>query len=241
MDEIECTICLEILSCPVFCYHCYNYFCKSCIERWLDIKGAVCPLCRKKLLKTGIKVDPNIEKITEKVKTDFSEFAYYLEEYNSLKVQEKDSFKSVFSQLIAIKSNDFEEYLINKKKYLEIIQSTKQPLQQKIICTSIKNLPSGSIVQNELDYVEHTNSFYKNFSEFIEKKLRHIQLKRYHSDIMQEKLYYEEKCKYLSKTTMQRLKAGKCNTNWNESYVTPIMIVLIMSLVFASIFGTKFE
>ena len=43
LDDLECSICHDLVWKPIACTHCEMYFCSRCIRRWLDANPAVCP------------------------------------------------------------------------------------------------------------------------------------------------------------------------------------------------------
>ncbi|CDW83886.1 wd-40 repeat protein [Stylonychia lemnae] len=49
-DELDCSICLQIIYNPVECSNCQKCFCEDCVNSWLQAgKNDSCPLCKQKL------------------------------------------------------------------------------------------------------------------------------------------------------------------------------------------------
>ena len=43
VNELTCSICLDILDNPVMCSNCHNNFCDKCIQKWKDDYNFYCP------------------------------------------------------------------------------------------------------------------------------------------------------------------------------------------------------
>ncbi|XP_054161299.1 kelch-like protein 5 [Oppia nitens] len=58
-DELTCSICLNIICCPVIAQCCLQTFCKDCINNWLSTNNT-CPYDRKTLTKDALTRPPRV-------------------------------------------------------------------------------------------------------------------------------------------------------------------------------------
>lgn len=43
VNDLECSICRDLLWKSVECAHCHNLYCVECIKKWLQTKPHTCP------------------------------------------------------------------------------------------------------------------------------------------------------------------------------------------------------
>lgn len=65
-EDLTCPICCEIFADPVL-LQCSHSFCRSCLERCLDRGLRECPVCRKKVSKSGFSSNLALKNVCEAV------------------------------------------------------------------------------------------------------------------------------------------------------------------------------
>lgn len=51
-DQLQCSICLELMKVPTSVVPCLHTYCKSCIEGCITYQGRHCPICREVVTET---------------------------------------------------------------------------------------------------------------------------------------------------------------------------------------------
>ena len=100
-----------------------------------------------------------------------------------------------------------------------------------------RSLRTGkSILQTELEFLGDCRRLGASYLGYVDKKLKIVQLTKVDSEIQQEKEYYEEMIKELTKTKFQRVtNYENSGVWWQKPWLINIGLLLVISYCLAMI------
>lgn len=216
-EQLECSICYEILVKPMACPYCKNIFCEICLKKWFQMTNR-CPTCRVYLGGEFIHIDRRLENIAEFVKVNwdylakrFENFYKNQKEIKIKELEEIDEFKNV------IAANQINQCLFYRK-YTKI--------KEKI--TIKENLPLYSqIIKNEGHYEKAVLAEAANFNDLLEAKVERGKKEQEYREVKEQLVYYRQSIEWFEKTKLNNKTIKKQQF---EKWCFNAILVLIMSI-----------